>query len=79
MSEYCVKNLMVYGCQNVTILLKKKKNTHTVDFRERTGVESFEHGHDRRRNRFGSSPTTSMCFSHYISKRHKFKSYVRFN
>jgi len=40
------KNLIDYGCQNVTILFTKKK--HTIDFRERTRVESFEFGHESR-------------------------------
>lgn len=51
MLECCEKNLVDHGCQNVTILFTKK---NTIDFRERTRVESFEYGHDRRRNRFGS-------------------------
>lgn len=45
---------MDHRCQNVTILFTKKKKKNTIDFRERTRVESFEYGHDRRRNRFGS-------------------------
>jgi len=74
---------MDYGCQNVTILFTEKK--HTIDFRERTGaVESFEYGHDRRRNRFGSSLyyklyiyVVFIFFTLYFETRHTFNPNVR--